>query len=71
MPSKEVSERTTPEDGELTPNGGDYAIAYFFTTDGVPCEKSKAEKVEIVEYEFVEDDDLPDVVVGRTYGTIE
>ena len=32
-----------------TPNGGDYSIAYYYDDDG-PCEKSKANRVNIVEY---------------------
>ena len=32
-----------------TPSGGDYSIAYYYDDDG-PCEKSKANRVNIVEY---------------------
>ena len=32
-----------------TPSGGDYSIAYYYNDDG-PCEKDKANKVNIVEY---------------------
>lgn len=32
-----------------TPSGGDYSIAYYYDDDG-PCEKSKADFVNIVEY---------------------
>lgn len=32
-----------------TPSGGDYSIAYYYDDDG-PCEKSRANRVNIVEY---------------------
>jgi hypothetical protein len=32
-----------------TPSGGDYSIAYYYDDDG-PCEKDKANRVNIVEY---------------------
>jgi len=33
-----------------TPSGGDYSIAYYYDEDGIPCVKSKADFVNIVEY---------------------
>lgn len=34
----------------LTPNGGDYSVAYYFDGDGNPCPKQNAKSVNIVEY---------------------
>ena len=33
-----------------TPSGGDYSIAYYYDEDGIPCEKTKANFVKIIEY---------------------
>lgn len=37
-----------------TPSGGTYSVAYFFKGDRVPCAKSEATGVEILEFD--EDD---------------
>jgi hypothetical protein len=49
---------------EKTPNGGQYAIAYFQDKDGNPVDKGKAVQAEIVEF------DANDQPIWRTYGTI-
>ncbi|MBQ9667566.1 MAG: hypothetical protein IJV45_02310 [Prevotella sp.] len=41
--------RFTERNDNPTPSGGDYSIAYYYNDDG-PCEKSKANRVNIVEY---------------------
>jgi len=62
------TERHTPVDGELTPNGGDYAIAFFSNGKG-PCNKEDATAMEIVEYEITEGDG-DDIELLRTRGVI-
>ena len=50
---------------EPTPNGGAYSIAYYHDSEGMPCPKEKASRIEIVEF------DLHDQIIFRTYGLIE
>ena len=45
----EPDPRFTERSDNPTPSGGDYSIAYYYDDDG-PCEKSKANRVNIVEY---------------------
>ena len=48
-PEKEPDPRFTERSNNPTPSGGDYSIAYYYDDDG-SCEKSKANRVNIVEY---------------------
>ena len=41
--------RFTERSENPTPSGGNYSIAYYYNDDG-PCEKNKANRVNIVEY---------------------
>ncbi len=41
---------TSERINEPTPNGGAYSVAYYYDDHRMPCEKSKARRVEIVEY---------------------
>jgi hypothetical protein len=50
---------------EPTPNGGVYAIAYFYSDKRKPTAKAKATHVEIVEF------DANDKEIWRTYGELE
>lgn len=47
-----------------TPNGGAYSIVYYQDDDGQPADKTKATRVEIVEYDSRDND------IGRTYGIL-
>jgi hypothetical protein len=49
IPESEPYPRFTERSDNPTPSGGDYSIAYYYDDDG-PCEKSKANRVNIVEY---------------------
>ena len=49
-PEREPDLRFTERSDNPTPSGGDYSIAYYYNEDGIPCEKSKADFVNIVEY---------------------
>ena len=49
IPESEPDPRFTERSDNPTPSGGDYSIAYYYDDDG-PCEKSKANRVNIVEY---------------------
>ena len=42
--------RLTERSDNLTPSGGDFSIAYYYDEDGIPCEKSQADFVNIVQY---------------------
>ena len=48
-PEPKADPRFTERRDGPTPSGGDYSIAYYYDDDG-PCEKSKANRVNIVEY---------------------
>ena len=45
-----IDPRFTERSDNPTPSGGDYSIAYYYDEDGFPCEKSKADFMNIVEY---------------------
>lgn len=47
-----------------TPNGGVKSTAFFSDAKGKPVDKSKATRVEIVEFNAAGE------VVGRTYGSV-
>ena len=47
-----------------TPAGGAYAIAYWFDSDGRPCEPADARSVEVVEY------DEAGHAIARTYAEL-
>jgi len=49
IPESEPNPPFTERSDNPTPSGGDYSIAYYYDDDG-PCEKSKANRVNIVEY---------------------
>lgn len=49
-PEKEPDPRFTERSDSPTPCGGDYSIAYYYDEEGFPCEKNKADFVNIVEY---------------------
>ena len=53
IPEKEPNPRFTERSDNPTPSGGDYSIAYYYDEDGFPCEKSKADFMNIVEYKKV------------------
>jgi len=57
---KEVSRRI---DGQ-TPNGGAYAIAYYFDKDKKPCIPQEASFCEIIEY------NENDNIIHRTYALV-
>ena len=48
-PEKEPDPRFTERSDNPTSSGGNYSIAYYYDDDD-PCEKSKANRVNIVEY---------------------
>ncbi len=41
---------TFERNNEPTPNGGAYSIVYYYNAKRMPCDKSKAHYIEIVEY---------------------
>ena len=49
-PKKEPDPRFTERSDIPTLSGGDYSIAYYYDEEGFPCEKNKADFVNIVEY---------------------
>lgn len=49
IPEIAIDPRYMEKSDSPTPSGGDYSIAYYYDDDG-PCEKSKANRVNIVEY---------------------
>jgi hypothetical protein len=57
-----TADNTTQSIEGPTPNGGDYAIAFFFDERGNPTAKNKAKRVEIVEY------NIQGVQIFRNYG---
>jgi len=50
IPAPAVDSRYTERVDGSTPSGGDYSIAYYYDEDNIPCKKSKAKSVHIVEY---------------------
>lgn len=49
IPEPTFDSRYMERSDNPTPSGGDYSIAYYYNDDG-PCEKNKANRVNIVEY---------------------
>ena len=49
--AKQTVDKTYERIDEKTPNGGEYSIAYFSDENGIPADKDKAVRAEIVEFD--------------------